>query len=318
MAGRALSFLAASLLLLGVLLPTNVVAAPADKDGHVVPTAIHDRARAEGEVRVLVELLLPSGRVAEGAVPNQARALYRQEITDAAARLLSRLTQHPHRVLRRYVTAPLIALEAGPAGWRGLDASSSLCKRVTEDRIHTPVLLDSVPLIGADKAWAQGFDGTGLVVALIDTGVDQRHHEAGAVEALSPRLVGADERDTIQQDRRVNPVFRHPLAQRARCIQTSPPRRAGLERDQWRRHVSAKDTVRVLCEPAQQTRGGVGDLLAVEGPRLIRHGTLGNAAGGKQELDEDAHLAFGPRAVVDRRRHHVTVFVGRCRDHIRG
>src|SRR3989449_3026823 len=151
MAGRALSFLATSLLLLGVLLPTNVVAAPADKDGHVVPTAIHDRARAEGEVRVLVELLLPSGRVAEGAVPSQARPLYRQEITDAASRLLSRLTQHPHRVLRRYVTAPLIALEAGPTALQALDASSSLVKRVTEDRIHTPVLLDSVPLIGADK-----------------------------------------------------------------------------------------------------------------------------------------------------------------------
>src|SRR5881296_3332700 len=172
---RVLSFLAASLLLLGVLLPTNVVAAPPDKDGHVVPTAIHDRARAEGEVRVLVELLLPSGRVAEGAVPNQARALYRQEITDAASRLLSRLTQHPHRVLRRYVTAPLIALEAGPTALQALDASGSLVKRVTEDRIHTPVLLDSVPLIGADKAWAQGFDGTGLVVALIDTGVDSAH-----------------------------------------------------------------------------------------------------------------------------------------------
>src|SRR3989442_1081618 len=175
MAGRALSFLAASLLLLGVLLPTNGVAAPADKDGHVVPTAIHDRARAEGEVRVLVELLLPSGRVAEGAVPNQARALYRQATPDAASRLLSRLTQHPHRVLRRYVTAPLIALEAGPTALQALDASSSLVKRVTEDRIHTPVLLDSVPLIGADKAWAQGFDGTGLVVALIDTGVDSAH-----------------------------------------------------------------------------------------------------------------------------------------------
>src|SRR2546430_11794471 len=138
MAGRALSFLAASLLLLGVLLPTNVVAAPADRDGHVVPPAVHDRGRAEGEVRVLVELLLPSGRVAEGAVPNQARALYRQEITDAASRLLSRLTQHPHRVLRRYVTAPLIALEAGPTALQALDASSSLVKRVTEDRIHTP------------------------------------------------------------------------------------------------------------------------------------------------------------------------------------
>src|SRR5881296_2423465 len=172
---RVLSFLAASLLLLGVLLPTNVVAAPPDKDGHVVPTAIHDRARAEGEVRVLVELLLPSGRVAEGAVPSQARALYRQEITDAASRLLSRLAQHQHRVLRRYVTAPLIALEAGPTTLQELDASSSLVKRVTEDRIHKPVLLDSVPLIGADKAWAQGFDGTGRVVALIDTGVDSAH-----------------------------------------------------------------------------------------------------------------------------------------------
>src|SRR5437016_9597982 len=148
MAGRALSFLAASLLLLGVLLPTNVVAAPADKDGHVVPTAIHDRARAEGEVRVLVELLLPSGRVAEGAVPNQARALYRQEITDAASRLLSRLTQHPHRVLRRYVTAPLIALEAGPTALQALDASSSLVKGTPKARIITPARVVGSPLIG--------------------------------------------------------------------------------------------------------------------------------------------------------------------------
>src|SRR5207245_10168057 len=105
MAGRALSFLAASLLLLGVLLPTNGVAAPADKDGHVVPTAIHDRARAEGEVRVLVELLLPSGRGAEGAVPNQARALYRQEVTDAASPSPRRPTHAPPRALRPFGAA---------------------------------------------------------------------------------------------------------------------------------------------------------------------------------------------------------------------
>src|SRR5437867_13162090 len=90
---RPYRLLAASLLLLGAILPTSVVAAPRDDDSRVVPTKIHDRARAEGEVRVLVELALPSSRVAEGAVPSHARAAYRQEITDTASRLLSRLTQ---------------------------------------------------------------------------------------------------------------------------------------------------------------------------------------------------------------------------------
>src|SRR2546425_7454434 len=174
-ASRPEGWLAASLLLPGPLLPTSVVAAPRGDDSRVVPTKIHDRARAEGEVRVLVELALPSSRVAEGAVPSHARAAYRQEITDTASRLLSRLTQHPHRVLRRYVTVPLIALVVGPTALQQLAASRALVKRVTEDMIHEPVLRDSIPLIGADQAWAQGFDGTGLVVAVLDTGVDSAH-----------------------------------------------------------------------------------------------------------------------------------------------
>src|SRR6266545_6527294 len=71
---RASRFLAASLLLLGVILSANVAAAPRDEDSRKVPTRIHDRAQAEGEVRVLVELALPSGRRAEGALSNQARS----------------------------------------------------------------------------------------------------------------------------------------------------------------------------------------------------------------------------------------------------
>ncbi len=167
--------LAASLLLLGIILPTLAVAAPRDEKSRVVPTGIHDRALAEGEVRVLVELALPSGRFVEGALTTQARAVYRQEITDTASRVLSRLTQYPHRVARRYLTVPLIALEVGPAALQELEAARFLIKRVVEDRIHTPVLIDSVPLIGADQAWAQGFDGTGFVVAVLDSGVDSAH-----------------------------------------------------------------------------------------------------------------------------------------------
>src|SRR6266850_3310897 len=175
MSTRVLSFLATGLVLLGVALPAHVVAVSRDEDRRVVPTRIHDRPRAEGEVRVLVELSLPSNRVAERGLSSQARTAYRQEIADTAARVLSRLAKHPHRVLRRYVTTPLMALQVGPAALQELEAAGFPVKRVMEDRIHRPVLWDSVPLIGADQAWAQGFDGTGLVVAVIDSGVDSTH-----------------------------------------------------------------------------------------------------------------------------------------------
>jgi subtilisin family serine protease len=38
-----------------------------------------------------------------------------------------------------------------------------------------PSLPQSVPLIGVDQAWSRGFDGTGVVVAIIDTGVQSTH-----------------------------------------------------------------------------------------------------------------------------------------------
>src|SRR4029453_12380166 len=165
---------AASALLLGVMLPTPAASGPRDEERRTVPTKLHDRARAEGEVRVLVELALPSNRRTERALSPQGRSAYRQEIADTASRVLSRLAKHPHGVLRRYQTAPMLALGVGPTALQELEASGALVKRVMEDRIHRPVLFDSVYLIGADQAWAQGYDGTGFVVAVIDRGVDSR------------------------------------------------------------------------------------------------------------------------------------------------
>src|SRR5437773_320626 len=170
---RRYRLLAGCLLAIAIILPASAVAALAEDSRRVVPTQLHDRARDEGEVRVLVELVLPSaGRT---ALSTQAQSVYRQELADTATRVLNRLTPHPHRVVRRYLTAPLIALTVGPTALRELEAAGLPVKRVTEDRIHRPVLMDSVYIVRADQAWAQGFDGTGQVVAIIDTGVDSAH-----------------------------------------------------------------------------------------------------------------------------------------------
>lgn len=56
--------------------------------------------------------------------------------------------------------------------------------RVWLDRRVRVNLDDSVPLIGAPQAWADGYNGTGVKVAILDTGIDETHPDfAGKVVA---------------------------------------------------------------------------------------------------------------------------------------
>src|SRR5262249_50385529 len=74
-----------------------------------------------------------------------------------------------------YASIPYLALEIGPDALRELEASSLHVARVFEDGLKRRSLAESVPLIEADQVWAQGDDGTGTVVAILDTGVDSSH-----------------------------------------------------------------------------------------------------------------------------------------------
>ena len=129
---------------------------------------------ADGRARVIVQLRLPSAHVAEGQLGAAAVAAQRRAIDASAARILGRLNAAEHRVVRRYRTLPIIALELNPRALAAVSQSPDVV-RIFDDEIARPVLAQSVPLIQGDQAWAAGYDGTGTTIAVLDSGVDSSH-----------------------------------------------------------------------------------------------------------------------------------------------
>ncbi|MER5307706.1 S8 family serine peptidase [Streptomyces sp. NPDC002773] len=66
----------------------------------------------------------------------------------------------------------------------GARAAASGIATVWLDGVRRANLDRGVPQIGADKAWASGFDGKGVTIAVLDTGVDRTHDD------LSTQVVG--------------------------------------------------------------------------------------------------------------------------------
>jgi hypothetical protein len=135
-----------------------------------VPPEVWEKVQAEGVVRVIVGLDVPWEP--EGKLSPQAVLTQRQAIAKAQDALLAELAGTTHRVTGRYETVPGLGLEVGPDAIAVLEHSARVLN-VTEDRPLKFGLVESVPLVEAPQAWAAGFDGTGWVAAVLDTGVDK-------------------------------------------------------------------------------------------------------------------------------------------------
>jgi len=154
----ALSVLAAS---------SNALAAPGK-----VPTRLLDEARRAGKVRVIAEL--EETAVVEGSLPRRAVTRQRARIAAATRRVESVLAGSNGRVTRAFGTIPFVALEVDAAGLEALSRSADV-KDVAADELSFVSLAQSGPIVEADEAHEDGFDGEGQTIAILDTGVDADH-----------------------------------------------------------------------------------------------------------------------------------------------
>jgi subtilisin family serine protease len=140
--------------------------------------AIQRSLAARGKARVVVELAVPqaSRALAEGI---ERLDELRPAVAEAQSTLVQRLTRgDPARTLslkvRRMRNMPLMALSVNGDELAELARDPGV-RRIWEDGLDRPRLAESVPLIGMLPAYELGADGTGSMIAVLDTGVDGRH-----------------------------------------------------------------------------------------------------------------------------------------------
>jgi subtilisin family serine protease len=111
----------------------------------------------------------------EGQISSAAQTLaQRAVIKEAQDQMLSWLRYVPYS-LKGYDYLPYISVSVDEIGLQQLQASSEALDITANNKPLRLATSESLPRIGAPRAWAGQFKGTGKIVAVIDSGVDKNH-----------------------------------------------------------------------------------------------------------------------------------------------
>jgi hypothetical protein len=131
-----------------------------------------EKAQKKGTVSVTVKV-----RAAfrpEGLMSSAAEVLaQRKVIEEAQDQMLSWLRYEPS-TLTKFDSLPYIAASVDVAGLEQLRESSEALALNGNEPLRL-ALAESLPRIGAPRAWAGGFKGTDKTIAVLDSGVDKNH-----------------------------------------------------------------------------------------------------------------------------------------------
>lgn len=126
-----------------------------------------DMAQENGRVRVIVRLEPTAVAGSQSLDPAAA-------LDSVQTAVLQELAHTQTTLTAAYQFIPYMALEVDGAALNRL-AQLPWVSAIEADVPAAPSLSSTVPLIGADRAWQEGYTGKGQTVAILDTGVDNSH-----------------------------------------------------------------------------------------------------------------------------------------------